>query len=138
MVTYCEENDLKQYLLSDYLKAAEEINEGIVFASIENASGEIAEMLSEKYTVPNPPPAVIRRICSVMAAYRVVSAITTLVKEEGSSNNDFLPLQRLYTESMNTLKSIAAGGLKISGLINAGENNMAVETRRREFNLRGY
>ena len=138
----CSEEDLKQYILADYLQAAESYNAGIVLSSIKQASREIYERLKGKYLSGNIPY-IIKRICAVIASYRIISAITTIVKTESSTDNEFLPLQRLYTESMELLEKIADGKITLGNsdeTLDAAtyDNNAVVITNKREFNLNGY
>lgn len=140
---YCNQDDLRYYILEDYLIAAESYNAGIIDASIKNASNEVYERLQCKYSL-NPIPAIIKRIVAVIASYRIISAITTIVKTENSNDNEFLPLQRLYQESIELLDKIASGKVNISNSNNNGilntdyDNNTVVITKSKEFDLNGY
>lgn len=140
---YCNQDDLRYYILEDYLIAAESYNAGIIDASIKNASNEVYERLQGKYSL-NPIPAIIKRIVAVIASYRIISAITTIVKTENSNDNEFLPLQRLYQESIELLDKIASGKVNISNSNNNGilntdyDNNTVVITKSKEFDLNGY
>ena len=141
---YCSEEDLKQYILENYLQAAESYNPGIVQATIKNTSSEIYERLQGKYLTSSTVPALIVRICAVIASYRIISAITSIVKSESSTDNEFLPLQRLYNESLELLEKIAEGKISIGNSFNEDnetttyDNNTVVITPKREFDLNGY
>jgi hypothetical protein len=110
---YCTEDDLTEYILAAYLTKIEEINPGTISRTLENVSGEITEAIAQGgYSIPDTgSSAVLKRICAVMTAYRVVGDITSLMNTEASTGNEWLPLQRLHTKAEKDLDSIRAGKL---------------------------
>lgn len=110
---YCTEDDLTEYILAAYLTKIEEINPGTISRTMENVSGEITEAIAQGgYSIPETgSSAVLKRICAVMTAYRVVGDITSLMDTEAGSGNEWLPLQRLHTRAEKDLDSIRAGKL---------------------------
>uniref|UniRef100_UPI0004819843 hypothetical protein n=1 Tax=Desulforegula conservatrix TaxID=153026 RepID=UPI0004819843 len=63
------------------------------------------------YEIPDQPTATITRICAVLSAWRCIAEITSLMDSEASSNNQWLPLQRLASRADKDLDSIRAGKL---------------------------
>ena len=109
-MNYCDETDLNIYLLSGYLKKIEEINPGSTARHIEQVSAEIDEALRANYELPlESAPATLRRICAVIAAWRLVGEITTLMETDASNANEWLPLQTLYRQALKDLEAIRAG-----------------------------
>ena len=58
-------------------------------------------------------PELIRYIASVISAYRVVEAITTLVDSESEVGNEWVPLQKQWKYCTDLLKDIRDGKLKL-------------------------
>ena len=110
---YCLISELKKYVLQQYLDVVEEKNPGSVAGHITGVSAEISEaILGGGYTLPDVnTSATLTRICAVMACWRSIGEITSLMSSEGSSNNEWLPLQRLNTRSEKELDKIRAGQL---------------------------
>lgn len=110
----CTLADLKDFLLPGYLDACEEQNPGLAERTMAAVSGEVNDLLAYRYPQPWPNvPPIIRYIASVIAAYRTVEAITTLVTTEGTTENEWLPLQKEWKRATDMLKDIAAGRLKL-------------------------
>ena len=58
-------------------------------------------------------PELIRYIASVISAYRVVEAITTLVDSESEVDNEWVTLQKQWKYCTDLLKDIRDGKLKL-------------------------
>ncbi len=115
MALLCTPDDLKQWLLADYISAAESITPELMENVIASVSGEITEILAYRYVVPfSPVPAVVRNIASVFSAYRIVEAVTGIVDTENSAENVWLPLQKEYKRMDQLLQDIAKGVLKLN------------------------
>lgn len=112
-VLYCTESDLTEYILEAYLEKIEDINYGTTGRTLENVSGEITEAIAQGgFSVPEGgSSAVLKRICAVMTAYRIVGDITSLMDSEASSGNEWLPLQRLHSKAEKDLDKIREGKL---------------------------
>lgn len=113
---YITRTDLTDHVLEVYLKAADKQSEGTVAKAISNVEAEMAEaLISGGYTVTaDSIPATVKRVCSVIAAYNSVSAITTLVTTEASSDNEFLPLQRKAERAEKVLDLIREGKIRLA------------------------
>ena len=112
-MNYCDENELKKYVLRQYLDVVEEKNPGSIAEHIEGVSGEISEaVLQGGSTIPQVnTSATLRRICAVMVCMRCIGEITSLMSSESSSNNEWLPLQKLNTRAEKDLDSVRDGKL---------------------------
>jgi phage gp36-like protein len=111
---YCTETDLKQYLLEAYIAAAKKKNAAVVDEQITRVSGQIDAYIGERYALPLPTvPEILNWAASVMAAYRVIGSVTTLVKTEGQTDNQFLYLQRESGRAIKTLEDIRDGKLQL-------------------------
>jgi len=112
-VLYCAETDLKEYLLQAYLDKIEEINAGTVSRTIESVSEEIREAVVQGgHAIPETgSSAILKRICAVITAYRCVGDITSLMDTEAASNNEWIPLQRLFDQAQKDLDRIRKGEL---------------------------
>jgi phage gp36-like protein len=109
-MAYCEAADLNTYLLQAYLARIEEINPGSTARQIAQVSAEIDEALRANHDLPlHSVPATVRRICAVVAAWRLVGEITSLMDTEASSGNEWVPLQGLYRQALKDLDSIREG-----------------------------
>ncbi len=110
MSAYCTVDDLESYVLAAYMTSAENLRPGIRARHIAQVSAEIDEALAPLYQVPLVPvPATVRRVCAVMAAYRVIGEITTLVTEEGTTKNEWIPLQSQDKQARADLAAMRAG-----------------------------
>ena len=138
----CTLDDLKDFLLTGYLDACEEQNPGLAERTIAAVSGEIKDMLAYRYPQPWPHvPPIARYIAAVIAAYRTVEAITTLVSTEGSTENEWIPLQKEWKRATELLKELATGKLKLPlAEENADREDaaIAVETPRPVFDFKGF
>jgi len=141
---YCTRDHITDLLLEDYVTVAEQKNPGIVERTIAAVSGEVTAMLAWRYVTPLPAvPDLLRYITSVIAAYRIVQAITSLVDTEGSTNNEWLPLQQQWKRVTAQLDDIAAGRLRLpppAQELNTDreEASVAVVTRPSLFDRRGF
>lgn len=110
---YCDQTDLGSYVYQPYLAKAEELAPGCVGIHVAQVSAEIDEALVQGgYSSPEAGvSATLRRMCAVMAAWRVVGQITSLMDTEASSSNEWLPLQRLNSRAEKDLDAIRAGRL---------------------------
>ncbi|WP_034632323.1 phage protein Gp36 family protein [Maridesulfovibrio bastinii] len=113
---YCTRSDLTDYLLADYLAAVDKIDAEKVARTMANVESEMSEALvSGGYTVTaNDVPATVKRICATLSAYRSVSAITSLVVDENSSDNEFLPLQRQAERAEKEMDQIRLGKIRLA------------------------
>jgi phage gp36-like protein len=140
---YCERADLTDYVLEAYLVAAEEQTAGIVEKTIRNVSGEIDDALRARFELPLlQTPDTLKRIASVMVAYRVVGGITSLMNSEGGSNNDWIPIQTQYKQAIKDLESIRDGklniGLKELGQEARSDESLIVKTRKPTIDMGGW
>ena len=110
---YCTTDDLKDYLLAQYLAKIEELNPGAAARQMTNVSAEIDEaLLQGGFEVPEAnTSAMLTRICAVMCDWRLVGEITSLMDTEASSGNEWIPLQKLYLRSEKDLDKIREGKL---------------------------
>ncbi len=112
---YCRQEHVTDLILSQVVEAAEALNADLVARSIENATGEVKSLLSARYKpFSEPVPEVIRWITSVIAAWRVVGAITSLMDTESSSDNQWLPIQKQYERAWDLLDDLAKGRTKLA------------------------
>ena len=111
---FCTREQITDLLLADYVKVCEGKNPGLVDRTIEAVTGEISTVLSYRYPQPWPMvPELIRYIASVISAYRVGEAITTLVDSESEVGNEWVPLQKQWKYCTDLLKDIRDGKLKL-------------------------
>lgn len=112
-MNYCDVSELAKYVLQAYLDKVEELNPGSVDAHITGVSGEITEALIQGgFEVPSVnSSALLTRICAVMAAYRSIGGITSVISSEASNSNEWLPLQRLAARAEKDIDSVRAGKL---------------------------
>lgn len=139
---FCTREQITDLLFADYVKACEGKNPGLVERTIEAVSGEIATVLSYRYPQPWPMvPELIRYIASVISAYRVVEAITTLVDSESEVDNEWVPLQKQWKYCTDLLKDIRDGRLKLpldEANPDREEPTFAVASPKPFFDFRGF
>ena len=117
-VPLCTPADLRDLLLEDYLAACETKNPGLTERTIEAVSGEVRDMLAWRYPQPWPlVPDLVRYIASVVSAYRVVEAVTSLVDSEASVDNQWIPLQKQWKYCTGLLEDIKNGKTKLADLV---------------------
>ena len=110
----CTLDDLNDYLHAGYLDACEAQNPGLAERTITAVSGEVTDLLRRRYPLPWPNvPALVRYIAAVIAAYRTVEAITTLVNTDGSTDNEWIPLQKEWKRATELLEKLSTGKLKL-------------------------
>jgi len=110
MAAYCDTSDLRDYLLGEYLDAAESRNTGAVARQIAAVSAEIDDALAPVCRLPlSPVPATVRHVAAVIAAYRIVGEVTTLVTEEGQTKNEWIPLQGHHKRALALLGAMRKG-----------------------------
>lgn len=97
-----------------YLDACEAQNEGLTERTIAAVSGEMCDLLGARYKLPfQAVPKVIGYIASVLSAYRIVQAITSLVSSEATSDNEWIPLQGQWKACNKLLAEIVEGKVKL-------------------------
>lgn len=137
----CSRENITDLLHAEYVAACEGQNPGLVERTIRDVSGEIGDMLSYRYPQPWPyVPEIVRYIAAVISAYRIVEAITTLVKSEASDANEWIPLQKQWKQCLEWLDDIAKGKLKLplpEANPDREEASVAVIARKPFFDLRG-
>ena len=139
---FCTREQITDLLLADYVRVCEEKNPGLVERTIEAVTGEIATVLSYRYPQPWPGvPELVRYIASVISAYRVVEAITTLVDSESEVGNEWVPLQKQWKYCTDLLKDIRDGKLKLpldEANPDREEPTFAVVSPKPFFDFRGF
>lgn len=112
---YCARDHLKDHVLDAYLTAAEGQNPGCVERHMAQVTAEIDEALREAgYGLPLPSvPAKLRHIAAVISAWRIVGGITTLMASEGSTGNEWIPLQTQFKQALRDLDLIRRGDLRL-------------------------
>lgn len=112
---YCSRDDLKDHVLDAYLTAAEGKNPGCVERHMGQVSAEIDEALGEAgYNLPLPSvPAKLRHVASVISAWRIVGNITSLMASEGSTGNEWIPLQTQFKQALKDLEAIRTGDVQL-------------------------
>ncbi len=138
----CTRDNITDLLLAAYVDKCEEMNPGIVDRTITAVSGEVTDLLTVRYPAPWPcVPELIRYIVSVIAAYRIVEAITSLVDTEAASANQWLPLQKQWKYCTDLLDDVQKGRTKLDfGVSDADRDDpaFAVIAPAKTFDWRGY
>lgn len=135
-MAYCTNDDLKDFLLEQYLDKIEELKPGSSARQIEKISAEIDEaLLQGGFDIPGVnTSATLTRICAVMSDWRLVGEITSLMDTQASSGNEWLPLQGLYRRAEKDLDKIRTGKLNPFPSSVPGENSgIVVSTPDRIF-----
>ena len=110
----CDRAAITDLLHEAYITACEEQNPGLVARTITAVSGEVSDALSYRYPQPWPyVPDLVKYIAAVLAAYRVVKAVTGLVNTESSNDNDWIPLQQQWKRCNTLLGDIVSGKQKL-------------------------
>jgi len=111
---YCLPRHVTDLILAAVATAAEQLNPGLVERSIDDATAEVASLLAHRYRQPfRVVPEIVRWIVSVVAAWRVVGGITSLMDTEAASDNQWLPIQNQYKRAWDLLEQLAAGKIKL-------------------------
>jgi len=114
MTPYAEPRHVTDLILKEVATAAEALNADLVNRCLDDATGEVASILSIRYRQPfSPVPEIIRWITSVIAAWRVVGAITSLMDTEAATDNQWIPIQKQYERAWKLLEDYAKGRLKL-------------------------
>ncbi len=114
MNPYARPDHVTDLILKEVAQAAEALNDDLVERCLADATGEVSSLLAIRYPQPfNPVPEIIRWITSVIAAWRVVGAITSLMDTEAASDNQWLPIQTQYKKAWALLDDLAKGRLKL-------------------------
>lgn len=138
----CSAENLTDLLLQDYLTVCEEQNPGLTERTIAAVSGEIKDLLGYRYPGTwAKVPELVRYIASVLSAYRVVEAITSLVDTEGTTENEWIPLQKQWKHCNDLLEDIVAGRVKLpleEQNPDVEEPSISVVTKKNTFDFRGF
>ncbi|CAN2042516.1 putative DUF1320 domain-containing protein [Candidatus Magnetomoraceae bacterium gMMP-15] len=133
---YCTTQDIADYILQQYLDKLEEMNPGVLTRRMEAVFEEIDSGISSKYSLPLEfVPARLRRIAAVLAGYRAIGAITSLIETEAGTENQFLYLQREYmrvVKELNEIKEACSEGEDVLEL-EESSNIIQVSTKNRIF-----
>jgi phage gp36-like protein len=82
MTSYCTAADLSEDLLAVYVAKAEELAPGCVAKAVASANAMVEDHLRARYVLPLAAvPDTLRQIAAVLAAYKVVGAVTTLLED---------------------------------------------------------
>jgi len=115
MSPYAAPEHVTDLILAAVADAAEALNADLVARCLDQATAEIASLLGRRYRQPfSPVPGIIRWITSVIAAWRVVGAITSLMDTEAASDNQWIPIQKQYNRAWDLLEDLAAGRQKLA------------------------
>ena len=132
---YCETSELSSYILQGYLDAVEEQTPGAAERHIEKVSAEIDEsILQGGYDLkPGAQSATLTRICAVIAGWRCVAGVTSLMKTDGSTDNQWFPLQSLKKGAEADLKLIRQGRLDPDPMDMAADSGISVKMEKPKF-----
>lgn len=137
----CQASHINDLLLPKYVQACEQLNPGLVERVIDEVSGEVGDALSYRYPQPWPyVPELVRYIAAAIGAYRVIGAITSLMKTEASSENEWIPIQKQWKYATELLEDIVRGRQKLpleETHPDREDASVAVIARRPLFDLRG-
>lgn len=124
---YCTTDDLEDYLLEQYLTKVEDLKPGSADRHIAKVSAEIDEaLLQGGFDVPETnTSAMLTRICAVMCDWLLVGEITSLMASEGSVDNEWIPLQKLYLRAEKDLDKIREG--KLNPFPSEGGDDSSIE-----------
>lgn len=115
MTPYAEPRHVTDLILKEVATAAEALNDELVTRCLADATGEVSSLLAVRYRQPfSPVPEIIRWITSVIAAWRVVGAITSLMDTEAASDNQWIPIQKQYNNAWALLQDYASGRKKLA------------------------
>lgn len=133
-MTYCTVEKLSEFVLEAYLDAAEETITDIQENSVDTISAEIDDLLRPKFKLPIAiVPGTLERIAAVLAAYRVIGAVTSLLNEA-----EFMYIRDMATQARKDLDLIRTGkmdlGLEVLGEEPVAPGNILVSTPDKTFN----
>jgi len=122
-MNYCDVSELSYYILQAYLDAVEEQTPGAMAKHIAKVSAEITEsILQGGYELkPDAQSATLTRICAVIAGWRSVAGVTSLMTSDGGADNEWLPLQQLKRDAEKDLGKIREGKLDPFPMATASE-----------------
>ncbi|MEE4137464.1 MAG: DUF1320 domain-containing protein [Desulforhopalus sp.] len=143
MTAYCTADDLKEHVLQAYLDKLEELHPGILEKHIAGVSGEIDDVLRGRYVLPlSTVPETLRRIAAVLACYRSVGDITSLMDTSAATDNQFLYIQDMVKQARKDLELIRKGeidlGLTVLGEEEVSPGNIRVLASDKYFDFTGY
>ncbi len=137
----CQASHITDLLLPKYVQACEKLNPGLVDRVIDEVSGEVGDALSYRYPQPWPHvPELVRYIVAAIGAYRVIGAITSLMKTEATSENEWIPIQKQWKYATEFLEDIVRGRQKLpleEAHPDREDPSVAVMSRPPLFDLRG-
>lgn len=111
---YSSQGQIEKLVYKPFLEAAENKIPGLISDTIAAVSNEIDERLSVRWVVPfAATPALVGYICSVLSAYRIVGALTSLMDTEASNDNQWIPLQKQWQKAMQLLDQLATPGSNV-------------------------
>lgn len=140
-MTFCTREQITDLLLEAYVDKCEEINPGIVERTITAVTGEVTGLLMARYPQPWPyVPKIVGYVVSVIAAYRIVQGITSLVSTEAASENEWLPLQKQWKYCTGLLDDWVKerARLEFAGQNEREDAGIAVVSPPKTFTWRGY
>ena len=138
---FCTREQITDLLLAAYVGKCEELNPGIVERTITAVTGEVTGLLMARYPQPWPyVPPIVSYVVSVIAAYRIVQAITSLVTSEAATENEWLPLQKQWKYCTDLLDDWVKerARLEFDGRNEREEASFAVQARPRAFTWEGW
>ena len=143
MNPYATRRHVTDLILTEVASAAEALNDDLVDRCLIDATGEVSSLLAARYRQPfSPVPEIIRWITSVIAAWRVVGAITSLMDTEASSDNQWLPIQTQYKRAWELLDELAKGRTKLPAADGTDPDrevaHAAVKSPGNYFNMSGF
>lgn len=112
---YCDADDLRDYVLEAYLTKAEELNPGGAERHIATVEEEVeSALLQAGYSLPlERVPGKLKSMAAIIAAYRTVTNITSLMSQDSGTGNDWVGLQTLHKQAIKDLDAIRAGTLQL-------------------------
>lgn len=138
---FCTREQITDLLLDKYVAACEKLNPGIVDRTITAVTGEVAGLLMARYPQPWPyVPTIVSYVVSVIAAYRIPQAITSLVGTEAASDNEWLPLQKQWKYCTDLLDDWVKerARLEFDGVNEREDASLAVVAPKKHFTWDGY
>lgn len=143
MPRYCTTADLAEYVLQAYLDKLEELSPGLLDKNISSISEEIDDVLRPRYKLPlKGVPGTLRRIAAVLASYRSIGAITSLMDTDAGSDNQFLYIQDMVRQARKELELVRDGkidlGLSLLGEEEVSPGGISVKSPKKHYDLTGY
>lgn len=138
---FCTREQITDLLLDKYVAACEQLNPGIVDRTITAVTGEVTGLLMARYPQPWPyVPKIVSYVVSVIAAYRIAQAITSMVSTEAATDNEWLPLQKQWKYCTDLLDDWMKerARLEFDGVNEREDAGMAVVAPQKHFTWDGY